>query len=92
MGFGLCQFSGVERVWLVSLLVTFAAIWAGTYVCPLSPAGQGLSSEFADALPGLGFCDSGHLWVICPYSEVRGFQRLQFLESHHEVYSLATAL
>ena len=71
----LCQFSGVDRVRLVSLLVTFAAIWVWTHVCPLSPAGQGLSSEFADASPGLGFHDSCHLLVICCYSGVRGFQR-----------------
>lgn len=46
---GLCQFSGVERVWLVSLLVTFTAIWARTCVCPLTPPWLGLSGECADA-------------------------------------------
>lgn len=73
-----CQFSGVERIRLVSLLVTSVAIWAGTCVCLLSPAGQGLCHEFADAPLGLHFRDSGHLLVICCYSRV-GFQRLQSL-------------
>lgn len=84
----LCQFSGIEHVWLVSLLVTFAAIWAKTCVCLLSPAGQGLGPEFADASLGLRFRDSHHLLVICRYSGVRGFQRFQYLEFLHEMYCL----
>lgn len=37
----LCQFSWVECIRLVSLLVTFAAIWAGACVCPAQPSGAG---------------------------------------------------
>lgn len=55
---------------LVPLLVTFVAIWAGTRVCPFSPAGQDLGREFADAPLGLCFRDSRHLLVICCYSGV----------------------
>lgn len=59
---------------LVSLPVTSVAIWAGTRVCPFSPAGQDLGREFADAPLRLRFRDSRHLLVICRYSGVRGFQ------------------
>lgn len=77
-------FSGEECIRLVSLLVTFAAIWARTCVCPASPAGQGLCRAFADASFGLRFCDSCHLLVICPCSGVRGFHRIRSLTSLHE--------
>ena len=77
-----------SALWLVSLLVTFVAIWPGTCVCSLSPAGQGLGPEFADASLGLRFRDSRHLLVICRYSGVRGFQRLPSLESLQGVQCL----
>lgn len=74
---------------LVSLPVTFVAIWAGTRVCPFSPGGQDLGRELADAPLGLRFRDSRHLLVICRYSGVRGFQRLPSLESLHGVHWLS---
>lgn len=36
----LCQFSGVERVWLVPLLVTFEAIWARPASASLAQQGR----------------------------------------------------
>lgn len=69
-----CQFSGVEHIRLVSLLVTFAAIWAWSCGCPAQPSRAGPLPACADASFGLHVCDSRHLLVICRFSGVRVFR------------------
>lgn len=71
-----CQFSGVEHIRLVSLLVTFAAIWAWSYGCPAQLSRTGPLPACADASFGLHGCDSRHLLVICRFSGVRIFRGL----------------
>lgn len=76
MGWKACQFSGVEHIRLVSLLVTFAAIWASSYGCPAQPSRTGPLPACVDASFGLQVCDSRHLLVICRFSGVRIFRGL----------------
>lgn len=76
MGSKACQFSGVEHIRLVSLLVTFAAIWAWSCGRPAQLSRTGPLPACADASFGLHGCDSRHLLVICRFSGVRIFRGL----------------